>query len=156
MPPKNNLGPSIRLISRLVTNACTHNTLSASYVVVPPTHTGYVYNCPLLCIYYAQVDKGQFDKVMGYIKTGKAEGATCVTGGQRHGDTGYFVEPTVFTDVTDDMTIMKEEIFGPVMCIAKFTRAYADTAAARTLPPHPNPNFPTPPPRHSAPTPHPP
>jgi len=68
-----------------------------------------------------QVDKIQFDKVMNYIDAGKSEGASCVTGGERHGDTGYFVEPTVFTDVSDDMTIMKEEIFGPVMCIAKFS-----------------------------------
>merc|ERR1711934_420565 len=45
-----------------------------------------------------QVDKIQFDKVMNYIDAGKSEGASCVTGGERHGDTGYFVEPTVFTD----------------------------------------------------------
>merc|ERR1711939_383517 len=55
-----------------------------------------------------QVDKIQFDKVMSYIEKGKAEGATMVTGGERHGDVGYFVQPTVFTDVKDDMTIMKE------------------------------------------------
>ena len=65
-----------------------------------------------------QVDKIQFDKVMNYIDAGKSEGASCVTGGERHGDTGYFVEPTVFTDVSDDMTIMKEEIFGPVSLLS--------------------------------------
>merc|ERR1711939_415031 len=68
-----------------------------------------------------QVDKIQFDKVMGYIEKGKAEGAKLALGGSRHGDVGYFVEPTVFTDVTDDMTIFKEEIFGPVMSMARFS-----------------------------------
>merc|ERR1712216_570019 len=67
-----------------------------------------------------QVDKIQFDRVMGYISKGKEEGATCMTGGDRHGDKGFYVQPTVFTDVTDEMTIAKEEIFGPVMSILKF------------------------------------
>jgi len=67
-----------------------------------------------------QVDRIQFDRVMGYIEKGKEEGAQVATGGHRHGDTGYFVAPTVFTDVTDDMTIAREEIFGPVMSILKF------------------------------------
>lgn len=67
-----------------------------------------------------QVDKLQFDKVMGYIEKGKSEGATVSHGGARHGDKGYFVQPTVFSDVTDNMTIAKEEIFGPVMSILKF------------------------------------
>lgn len=57
---------------------------------------------------------------MGYIEKGKAEGARLTTGGNKHGSKGYFVEPTVFADVTDDMTIAKEEIFGPVMSILKF------------------------------------
>merc|ERR1719263_885797 len=43
-----------------------------------------------------------------------------MTGGKQHGTEGYFVEPTVFADVTDDMTIAREEIFGPVMSIMKF------------------------------------
>jgi aldehyde dehydrogenase (NAD+) len=67
-----------------------------------------------------QVDKIQFDKVLGYIESGKSEGAKCMTGGQRHGTKGYFIEPTVFTDVSDDMKIATEEIFGPVMSIMKF------------------------------------
>jgi aldehyde dehydrogenase (NAD+) len=57
---------------------------------------------------------------MGYINKGKQDGATLLTGGKKHGSKGYFVEPTVFADVTDDMTIAKEEIFGPVMSILKF------------------------------------
>lgn len=67
-----------------------------------------------------QVDALQFNKVLGYIEKGKEEGATVACGGGRHGDKGYFVQPTVFTDVEDDMVIAKEEIFGPVMSILKF------------------------------------
>lgn len=67
------------------------------------------------------VDEIHLNKVLGYIEKGKAEGATCACGGGRHGDKGYFVQPTVFTDVKDDMTIAKEEIFGPVMQILKFS-----------------------------------
>lgn len=68
-----------------------------------------------------QVDDIQFKRVMGYIEKGKAEGATVKLGGNRHGSKGYFVEPTIFTDVKDDMTIAKEEIFGPVMSVMKFS-----------------------------------
>ena len=68
-----------------------------------------------------QVDDIQFKKVLGYIDSGKQEGATVATGGGRHGSKGYFVQPTVFTNVTDDMVIAKEEIFGPVMSIMKFS-----------------------------------
>jgi len=68
-----------------------------------------------------QVDKDQMDNILRYVETGKAEGAELHMGGARHGDKGYFVEPTVFSGVTDDMTIAKEEIFGPVMSIMKFS-----------------------------------
>lgn len=57
---------------------------------------------------------------MNYIDIGKKEGANLLTGGKRHGTKGWFVEPTVFSDVNDHMTIAKEEIFGPVMTIMKF------------------------------------
>mmetsp|Transcript_3615 Transcript_3615/g.7333 ORF Transcript_3615/g.7333 Transcript_3615/m.7333 type:complete len:501 (-) Transcript_3615:108-1610(-) len=67
-----------------------------------------------------QVDKIQFLKVLGYIEKGIEEGATLRLGGHRHGNKGYFIEPTIFTDVKDDMVIAKEEIFGPVMSIFKF------------------------------------
>jgi aldehyde dehydrogenase (NAD+) len=67
-----------------------------------------------------QVDDVQFEKVMGYIESGKQEGARLVAGGNRAGDRGYFVEPTVFADVRDNMKIAEEEIFGPVMSIIKF------------------------------------
>lgn len=67
-----------------------------------------------------QVDNDQFKKIMHYIDLGKKEGGKLMTGGNRIGKKGFFVEPTVFSDVTDDMTIAKEEIFGPVMTIMKF------------------------------------
>jgi aldehyde dehydrogenase (NAD+) len=67
-----------------------------------------------------QVDEAQFDKVLKYIDIGKKDGARMVTGGKRVGDRGYFVEPTLFTNVTDDMRIAREEIFGPVMAVLKF------------------------------------
>jgi aldehyde dehydrogenase (NAD+) len=67
-----------------------------------------------------QVDQTQFDKIMGYIESGKTDGAELMCGGGRVGDRGYFIEPTVFADVKDDMTIAQEEIFGPVMSIMKF------------------------------------
>ena len=67
-----------------------------------------------------QVSEAQFDKVLGYIASGRDTGATLLAGGNRWGERGYFVEPTVFADVKDDMKIAEEEIFGPVMSIIRF------------------------------------
>ena len=67
-----------------------------------------------------QIDSIQFDKVMSYIDSGKCEGAELLTGGKRVGDRGYFIEPTVFANVQDEMKIAREEIFGPVMSIIRF------------------------------------
>jgi aldehyde dehydrogenase (NAD+) len=67
-----------------------------------------------------QVSQEQFDRVMGYIDAGNKEGAKMLLGGGRVGDRGYFIQPTVFGDVKDEMKIAKEEIFGPVMSILKF------------------------------------
>ncbi len=67
-----------------------------------------------------QVDRNQFDKILQYVEYGKEDGAKCVTGGKRVGNKGYFVEPTLFANVTDDMRIAREEIFGPVMSALKF------------------------------------
>ncbi|CAH1797143.1 unnamed protein product [Owenia fusiformis] len=67
-----------------------------------------------------QVDSDQFGKILSLIESGKKDGAKLTTGGGRVGDKGYFVEPTVFSDVQDNMRIAKEEIFGPVMQILKF------------------------------------
>ena len=57
---------------------------------------------------------------MSYIASGKEEGATVHTGGQRVGTEGYFIEPTIFTDVKPHMKIVREEIFGPVGVVIKF------------------------------------
>jgi len=67
-----------------------------------------------------QVSQEQFDSISKMIKAGVQEGATLAAGGTRHGDKGYFISPTVFTDVKDDMTISREEIFGPVMSISPY------------------------------------
>ena len=66
------------------------------------------------------VDQAQFDKVCSYIDSGRSEGAALVSGGARVGSRGYFLEPTVFADVRDDMAIAREEIFGPVVSILPF------------------------------------
>ncbi|MEM6445891.1 MAG: aldehyde dehydrogenase family protein [Cyanobacteria bacterium P01_D01_bin.123] len=66
------------------------------------------------------VSQAQMDRVMHYIESGMREGAHLACGGNRIGDRGFFVEPTVFADVRDDMTIAREEIFGPVMSVIKF------------------------------------
>jgi aldehyde dehydrogenase (NAD+) len=67
-----------------------------------------------------QVSQEQVDRIMGYIQSGQKEGAKLLTGGKRCGERGFFIEPTVFDGVTDQMKIAKEEIFGPVMNILKF------------------------------------
>ena len=56
------------------------------------------------------MDKEQFDKILELIESGKKEGAKLECGGGRHGDKGYFIQPTVFSDVKDDMRIAKEEV----------------------------------------------
>ena len=66
------------------------------------------------------VSQAQFDKIQGLIKTGIDEGATVAAGGEGRPEgleTGYYVQPTVFTDATNDMTIAREEIFGPVVTV---------------------------------------
>ncbi|KAJ5617162.1 hypothetical protein N7537_002276 [Penicillium hordei] len=67
------------------------------------------------------VSRVQHEKILDFIRQGKQSGAKLLFGGKRIGDKGYFVENTAFADVGDDTTIMREEIFGPVASIAKFT-----------------------------------
>merc|ERR1711957_514812 len=69
------------------------------------------------------ISEPQMNKVLAFIAKGKEEGATLVTGGNRLDRPGYFVEPTIFTDVEDHMTIAREEIFGPVLSVFKFSDA---------------------------------
>lgn len=68
-----------------------------------------------------QVSKAQFDKILEYIASGQGEGATLVTGGKRHGDKGFFIEPTIFSDSNDSMKISREEIFGPCVVVSSFS-----------------------------------
>ncbi len=66
------------------------------------------------------VSKRQMEIVQGFIAKGIEDGARLVAGGQREGDAGYFLQPTVFADVNDDMTIATDEIFGPVLSVLDF------------------------------------
>ncbi len=75
------------------------------------------------------VSEEQFDKVTGYIDSGVKEGARVVAGGKRHGDRGYFVQPTVLTDTKPSMKVVREEIFGPVVCAESFSDADLDRMA---------------------------
>ena len=68
----------------------------------------------------AQVSEEQFQKILGYVEHGRKEGAKVVTGGGRAREKGYFVQPTIFDGVTNDMRIAREEIFGPVVATLKF------------------------------------
>jgi len=67
-----------------------------------------------------QIDKAQYDRIMSYIEKGRQQGARVVTGGERFGDKGFFIKPTIFADVKDDMAIACDEIFGPVLSVIKF------------------------------------
>ncbi|EEB90593.1 hypothetical protein MPER_11178, partial [Moniliophthora perniciosa FA553] len=67
-----------------------------------------------------QASQLQYDRVIGYINSAKTEGATIHTGGERAGTDGYFIQPTIITDATPGMKVVKEEIFGPVACVIKF------------------------------------
>ncbi len=76
------------------------------------------------------VSDEQFRRVTGFLESGKADGATAVTGGGRFGDRGYFVEPTVLTNTTPEMKVVREEIFGPVVVAAPFSDLDEIAAAA--------------------------
>jgi len=67
-----------------------------------------------------QVSQMQFDRIMNYIQDGKKAGAKAIIGGERHGSEGYFIQPTIFTNTTPDMRIVREEIFGPVGVLVPF------------------------------------
>lgn len=67
-----------------------------------------------------QISQVQYDRIMSYVRSGKEEGATCHLGGDRFGTEGFYIYPTIFTDVKPNMRIMKEEIFGPIAVVVKF------------------------------------
>jgi phenylacetaldehyde dehydrogenase len=75
------------------------------------------------------VSDEQLRRVTGFLDSGREDGATALTGGTRYGDKGYFVEPTVLTNTTPDMKVVREEIFGPVVVAAPF-QSLDDIAAA--------------------------
>jgi acyl-CoA reductase-like NAD-dependent aldehyde dehydrogenase len=66
------------------------------------------------------ISQEQLSRVCRYVDIGKREGAAVALGGERHGDIGYFHKPTIFTGVNNQMTIAREEIFGPVMAVIPF------------------------------------
>jgi betaine-aldehyde dehydrogenase len=116
-------GQSCGAISRVIVHESLHDAVVQSLVATlakvkagdpldPETGIG-----PL-------THKAQYDKTLEYIRRGTDEGATLALGGGRPGglDKGYFVSPTVFTDVTPDMSIATEEIFGPVVSVIKWSR----------------------------------
>jgi retinal dehydrogenase len=80
------------------------------------------------------VDKEQFDRVLSYIEAGKRDGAKLEVGGARQGSEGYFVQPTVFSNVQDHMAIAREEIFGPVQSILQFDNMEEVIARANATP----------------------
>ncbi len=92
----------------------------------PATHVG------------ALISEGHLAKVLGYIEAGREAGARLITGGGRPADPaladGFFVEPTVFADVTDDMAICTDEIFGPVMSVLRFEGEDEVVARANATP----------------------
>jgi phenylacetaldehyde dehydrogenase len=67
------------------------------------------------------VSEEQFQRVSGFLESGRTDGATALAGGGRHGDRGYFIEPTVLTNTRPDMKVVREEIFGPVVVAAPFS-----------------------------------
>jgi aldehyde dehydrogenase (NAD+) len=67
------------------------------------------------------ISQNQMNRVLGYVDVGRAEGASVVCGGARSGNRGFFVEPTVFAGVTGDMRVAREEIFGPIVCVMRFS-----------------------------------
>jgi betaine-aldehyde dehydrogenase len=117
-------GQSCNSTSRVFLHEAIHDTALAEIVrnvaavrIGMPTDAGTEMGC--------LSSKAQFDKTLSYIRLGREEGARLVYGGGRPADprlaNGYFVEPTVFADVTDTMRIAREEIFGPVVSILRWS-----------------------------------
>ncbi|KAI0347037.1 aldehyde dehydrogenase [Trametopsis cervina] len=69
---------------------------------------------------WGAVSKVQYDKIWSYIESGKEQGATLALGGVKRPGKGYYVDPTIFTDITPDMKIVQDEIFGPVLSVGRF------------------------------------
>ncbi|WP_220388615.1 aldehyde dehydrogenase family protein [Mycolicibacterium fluoranthenivorans] len=80
------------------------------------------------------VSREQLAKVTGYLDAGIEQGARALAGGGRHGDTGFYVQPTLLVDVRDDFSVYREEIFGPVAVAVPFNRERGVRAAANDTP----------------------
>jgi phenylacetaldehyde dehydrogenase len=80
------------------------------------------------------VSEEQLDKVSGFLESGRQEGAKVMTGGRRHGDRGYFFQPTVMADTRPDMRVVQEEIFGPVVVASPFQSMDEIAATANDSP----------------------
>jgi phenylacetaldehyde dehydrogenase len=76
------------------------------------------------------VSQVQLDRVTGYVQAGVKDGATVVTGGSRAGEQGYFMQPTILANTSAQMSVVREEIFGPVLCATSFADADLDRIAA--------------------------
>lgn len=125
-----NQGESCNAPSRLL----VHEAIADDFVERIARHApAYTPGDPLdeATVMGAVVDEGQLRTVLGYIESGRDEGARCVAGGRqaRAGSGGWYVEPTVFDGVRGDMRIAREEIFGPVLSVIRFR----DEAHAITL-----------------------
>lgn len=108
-----NAGQSCMAGTRLLVDAKIHDQfLEAVRTVLTHVTPGETYG--------PQITRAQFDKVNEYFKVAEQDGATLVTGGGPTGN-GWVVEPTVYTDVTPEMRIAREEIFGPVLAVLRFT-----------------------------------
>ena len=86
----------------------------------PPTEVG------------SLISPEQAASVMEHIESGQRQGANLICGGRRWGDIGNFVEPTIFADCQDEMTIAREEIFGPVLCLFTFQRKRKSSSGPTT------------------------
>ena len=94
-------------------------TLRATILIQAPLLDPHVE--PAKCELRLQVSKEQFDKILELCKKGEEQGAKLECGGKRLGDKGYYIEPTVFSNVQDDNIIATDEIFGPVQSILKWS-----------------------------------
>ena len=94
--------------------------LAAKQLFVIKTASSHSFDDHIDSIIMPQVSKEQFDKILDMCKQGEEQGAKLECGGKRLGDKGYYIEPTVFSNVQDDNIIATDEIFGPVQSILKW------------------------------------
>lgn len=115
--------------SRLIVHEDVHDDLLARVVDISKR---LMFGDPLneASRYGSMISAAHIDKVEGYVRRGVEEGATIVTGGDRLGSSGHYFTPTIFTGVTPDMTIAKDEIFGPVLSALTFRTAEEALALA--------------------------